>query len=188
MVRTLSFALLLSLVPLTIADEAQSTPAPNDNVSKLRAEALDLHSSSVEGVISGKSLDSILPIDTQLKITHLPLAATDTGAIRLPPKDITYRQAIRWSEYKMAELGNRVTVTIVAAPGGCGVKYKPVVGGQELDAGATKAIKTMDARWYYFSCDCQTPALIQRVDCTTDTVVSFTCPAKSTTTKPDKMH
>ncbi len=56
----------------------------------------------------------------------------------------------------MAEWGNRITVTIVATPGGCGVKYKPVIGGPELDAGATKIVKRMEPRWYSFSCDWNT--------------------------------
>ena len=65
--------------------------------------------------------------------------------------DTTYRQVIRWSEDQMAEWGNRMTVTIVATLGGCGVESKPgQIGGPELDAGATKIVKRMEPRWYSF--------------------------------------
>lgn len=187
MTRLTIFALRLLAVPFTTAQETLSNQSEHRDKSELRKTVLALHGAAVREVTKGSSLDSDVPPET-LKRFSASVALMDKWDHRPGSNggqgEATYRQLIKWSEDGMAELGNHVTVTIVAAPTGCSVRYQPVIGGPELDAGATKIIKSLEPRWYSFSCDCQTPALTQRVDCTEDTTVSFTCPAPSGTAKP----
>jgi hypothetical protein len=190
MTRLSMFVLLLLVVPFATAQETLSTQVKRQDKSEDRAMVLAIHESAVHEVADGKPLDSVVPTETRTRFSESVASMAKQGygngmsASLEEHKGITYRQVIQWSEDRMWELGNHVTVTIVAAPGGCAVKYRPVIGGPELDAGATKIVKSLEPRWYSFSCDCKTPVLTQRVDCTQDTTVSFSCPAQSGTAKP----
>lgn len=185
--RVAALALMLVAVPITVAQESPLSQPYQGDKTEVRATVLALHKVAVHDVIDGKSLDSFLPAETKKRFSSSLALMSDESNTQVKSggdATVTYRQVIKWSEAELAESGNRITVTIVANPGGCLVKYKPVIGGPELDAGATKIVKHMEPRWYSFSCDCKTPALIQRVDCTTDTTVSFSCPASLGTAKP----
>jgi hypothetical protein len=186
------FVLLLLVVPFATAQETLSTPVKHPDKSEVRAMVLAIHESAVHEVADGKPLDSVVPTETRKRFSESAASmakqgyATGLNAGLEEHVSLTYRQVIQWSEDRMSELGNHVTVTIVASPGGCAVKYKPVIGGPELDAGATKIVKSLEPRWYLFSCDCKTPVLTQRVDCTQDTTVSFSCPGQSGSAKPSE--
>jgi hypothetical protein len=91
------------------------------------------------------------------------------------PPVLTYREAIVRTEDVMGESGLKVKVTIHASPRSCSVKYKPVFGGAELDAGQTDLSTELAPRWYVFSCDCKKPPIEQRVDCTQDKTIQFQC-------------
>jgi hypothetical protein len=93
----------------------------------------------------------------------------------LKEEKLSYKQAIARTEERVKDLGYRVHVSIRASPGSCNVKYHPVIGGAEMDAGATDVTAMLDARWYVFFCDCISPPLSQKVDCTDDTTISFGC-------------
>ena len=189
--RLAVFALMLVATPITVAQEPPLSQPHQGDKTQVRATVLALHKVAVHDVIDGKSLDSFLPAETKKRFSgSLTLMWNESNEHVKNGGEavVTYRQVIQWSEAKLAESENKITVTIVADPGGCLVKYKPVIGGPELDAGATRIVKHIEPRWYSFSCDCKTPALIQRVDCTTDTTVSFSCPASSGSAKPAEKH
>lgn len=185
MIRLIMLAVLLVTVPFAAAQEGSSKKGVGEEKSRIRAAALVIHTAAVRDVEDGKSLDSPLPHDKppQVSVLFGAQGLDKTGTLG---KNATYRDAIQWSEDTMTKYGIQVTVTVTAAPSGCNVKYKPVIGGLELDAGATKTVKQLAPRWYEFTCDCQSPPLMQRVDCTNDTVVAFSCPASSQTVKPSE--
>jgi hypothetical protein len=88
---------------------------------------------------------------------------------------LSYQGAIARTEDVMKESGLRVKVAIQASPGKCNIKYRPVIGGAELDAGQTNVSADVDPRWYIFSCDCKAPPIEERVDCTQDKKIVFHC-------------
>jgi hypothetical protein len=88
---------------------------------------------------------------------------------------LSNKEAIARTEDVMKDLGLRVKVDIQASPGKCNIKYRPVIGGDELDAGQTNISTEFDPKWYVFSCDCKAPPIEQRVDCTQDRKIVFSC-------------
>jgi hypothetical protein len=186
MCRLFVLALLFLAVALASAQDGALDQIGNTKHAELQHQALNLHNTAVLGITNGKSLDSRLPLSTQDKFSGFLLDEANKRKLDAKPNDVTYREAIKWSEDAMAELGLQVTMTVTASPGSCNVTYKPVVGDAILDAGATRVVKRVDPRWYDISCDCKAPPMVRRVDCTSDTTIAFTCPPPRATVHPDK--
>jgi hypothetical protein len=188
MTRPIVLALLVLVITSASGQEIPARQQTSDAKFEFRDSIVAFHHAAVGDVTKGKSLDSEMSPETLRRFrSSLPAdgyAAAEKGLG--PEENVTYRRAIKWSEDAMVQFGTRVTVTVLAAPGGCSVKYKPVIGGAVLDAGTTKTVTRMDPRWYDISCDCQTPPLVQRVDCTDDKTVAFSCPAPANMVKPSE--
>lgn len=140
-------------------------------------QAASLHSELVAAVTGGQMLESKLPTQT---VNSYPAALTTKKIKTRGPEGtrtapLNYKEAIARTEELMKDAGLRVTIAIESLPGKCNIKYRPVIGGAELDAGQTDLTTDLDPRWYIFSCDCATPPMEQRVDCTQDRKLRFRC-------------
>jgi hypothetical protein len=176
-------ALLMSLNPRSTmaqrpnsaaTEAAKETEKEQSERKLLLSAAQALHTEAVSAVSSGRPLDAQLPRKIVNRypsaLTSVPIVSNDNHSAVL-----TYDEAIQKTEDVMKQLGVLVNVSIQASPGRCSIKYRPVIGGAELDAGETDLSTKLDARWYIFSCNCKVPPIEQRVDCTEDKKVVFSC-------------
>ena len=141
-------------------------------------QAQSLHRELVSAISQGQSLDNDLPDG----ILHSYPKALTTKAVRLTSTEghvvhlaLSYNEAIARTEDVMKNAGLRVKVAIQASGGKCNIKYRPVIGGAELDAGQTDLSADVDPRWYIFSCDCKAPPIEKRVDCSQNATIVFPC-------------
>jgi len=165
-IAILAVVLLCACGALLLAQRPASTLAAN-KVTQLKS----FHTQAVLAVSSGKSADEKLSFEA-LKSYSKAVAATSGGHVAA---DMTYREAIAQTEDVMKDSGLRSKVLIVASPGKCNVKYRPVVGGDDLDAGLTDLATSLAPKWYVFTCDCTRPPTEKKVDCTEDKKVTFSC-------------
>jgi hypothetical protein len=138
------------------------------------AQARSLHEQLVIDLSGGQSPNSKLSMKIQSSYpSDLTTWREANGKNGIPV--LTYREAIVRTEDVMKQAGLKVKVMIHASPHSCSVKYKPVFGGAELDAGQTDLSTELEPRWYIFSCDCAKPPIEQRVDCTNNKTIQFQC-------------
>jgi hypothetical protein len=175
MASRVAIVVFFTLVYCTAQPNGRQDAQKQTNAN-LVAAMRDIHAAAVREVTNGRSLDSQISADQQKEFRKYQVLVTPTASQN--SKTLTYRDEIRLTEQYLASTIGQVKVSISAAPGTCNVRYKPLVGGLELDAGATNIVKSIDPRWYVFSCDCTSPPILQRVDCTNESTVSFSCPAK----------
>lgn len=150
-----------------------------ENSEKRRLAMVEsLHSELVSSLNQGQNPDNRLPdplvqsYPTDLTTKIKPVKGEHGGGIK---SVLSYKEAIARTEDVMKESGLRVKVAVQASPGKCNIRYRPVIGGAELDAGQTDLSADVDPRWYVFSCDCKAPPIEQRVDCTQDKKIVFRC-------------
>jgi hypothetical protein len=165
---------------------AVTTDAKAYSTEELR-QALALHKAIVASVSeSDDALDAKLPGELlerypeKMTTKMITAKGASNGEHR---RALTKSEAIKRTETILEESGLVTNVAIVASPGKCNVEYRPVVGGSRLSAGATDLTTTLAPKWYVFSCDCANPPLQQRVDCTVNRTVAFSCPAGRKKTK-----
>jgi hypothetical protein len=172
--RNLIVVSLLLFVYVSFLDGQKTAISKASDVSEV-AQAQSLHEQLVMDVINGESPKSKLSM--KIRSSYSSDLTRWDGAVGKNPDAmvLTYREAIVRTEDVMMKSGLKVKVTIHASPHGCSVKYKPVFGGAELDAGQTDLSTELDPRWYVFRCDCKKPPIEERVDCTQDKAIQFQC-------------
>lgn len=165
-----------------VAAHGQAVPAIDHNSGGTerinRATVLKMHQNLVSSVANGTNPDDRLsqtlakdyPDKLTTKTVHTE--SVESYGRKVP---LSYMEAIARTEELLKESGLRVTVEIQASPRSCNIRYQPVIGGPVLDAGTTNLSRKLDPKWYVFSCDCKTPPLQERVDCTEDQKISFSC-------------
>jgi len=178
-VAVFSLILLSKCGPLAIAlcqVTSVSSTMPETSEKTKAALAKSLHSELVSAINKGQNLDDRLPNKT---LRSYPADLTTKRVATRGPGGGTavlrYKEAIARTEDVMRDSGLRVNVAIQALPSKCNIKYRPVIGGAELDAGQTDLSTDVDPRWYIFSCDCMAHPIEQRVDCTQDKKIIFRC-------------
>ena len=179
-VGCLSLALLCGcgFVGFASCQEGPISPATTGKLDKAKvAQAVSLHSDLVTALSKGQTLESKLPEETIRSYSaDLTTKKVETrGPEGTRTSTLNYKEAIARTEDVMRDGGLRVKVAIESSPAKCNIKYRPVIGGAELDAGQTNLATDMDPRWYIFSCDCIAPPIEQRVDCTQDRKIVFQC-------------
>jgi hypothetical protein len=186
--RVAPFGLVLLLTygffGIAVSQDASVSSNTSANSEKTKwardhlAEAQSLHSALVSALSNGQRPTDRLP--NEILQSYSPVLTSHSGATMGRGgvgRDvvISYQKAIVRTEDVMRDSGLRVKVAIQASPGKCNIKYRPVIGGAELDAGQTDLSADVDPRWYVFSCDCKAPPIEQRVDCTQDKKIAFAC-------------
>lgn len=143
-----------------------------------------LHQGIVSSIKTGKSLNETVPPEALKSLTanagFHPAAYSDFHEYAMSTAQdhnrLTYRDLLQADEDRMVAMNvDKVAVEIDAQPQSCEVDVMEVASGKKQSFGQTKAKKSLDPKWYVFTCKCLGKPLSSSLDCTSDQSYTFQC-------------